>query len=130
MRAVAILERAELIPESVLGSKRIENRELLVAELRRHRQMVTIGMAGVYILAVSVAAVGVWLVQRMGSPSSKAIVPFLGGTAFISLLEFARRLTKDWMLTTLPLVVASHASEKELADLIKQMLVGFGRGKR
>lgn len=114
------------VPESVLGT--IPKRDLLLRKFGRYRQFITLTLILLYVLAIVVAIGTVVLALRSAAPS-KGFVPYIGGAAFVALLEFARRLTKDWMLMTLPLAVAEHLSNDELNTFIQNLLRGIGKNE-
>jgi hypothetical protein len=127
MKAVRLLASAAedlaLEMPTSLGGPRIENKKSLLAKFRAYRQFVTITLVLLYVLAIVVAVATVALALKGGSSLPKGLIPYIGGAAFVALLEFARRLTKDWMLMTLPLVVAEHASNDQLQEFIRTLLI-------
>jgi len=120
--AATELETIKSIP-SALGA-RVQEKEALLSKFRSYRRFVTFTLVLLYVLAILVAVATVALALKGGSSLSKGLIPYIGGAAFVALLEFARRLTKDWMLMTLPLVVAEHASNDQLRVFITTLLVG------
>src|SRR4051812_32011325 len=127
MKSIELLRSLEVVPRSALGKGRIQNKARLLERLARYRRMVTITLVLLYLMAIAVSVVTVALALRTSSSLAKGFIPYVGGAAFVGLLEFARRLTKDWMLMTLPLAVASHASDDQLTELITNLLAGFGK---
>jgi NADH:ubiquinone oxidoreductase subunit 6 (subunit J) len=130
MNARRILESAEFIPEGVLGQgKRLANKDALLVKLKRYRQFVTLTLILLYVLAVSVAVITIVMAMNAASPLPKAFLPYVGGAAFVALLEFARRLTKDWLLMTLPLVAAEHVSDEQFGAFVENILTVIGKGE-
>jgi len=129
MNARQILETAEFIPEGVLGQgKRLANKDILLTKMRHYRRFVTLTLTLLYALAVSVAVATIVMAMKSTPPLPKGFLPYVGGAAFVALLEFARRLTKDWLLMTLPLVAAEHVSDEQLSSFIESLLVSLGKG--
>ena len=129
MNARRILETAEFIPEGVLGQgKRLANKDTLLAKLKNYKQFVTLTLILLYALAISVAVATIVMAMKSTSPLPKGFLPYVGGAAFVALLEFARRLTKDWLLMTLPLAVAEHVSDEQLSSFIDSLLAALGKG--
>jgi len=129
MKALRILESAEFVPPGVLGSgNRIANKDALLAKFRSYRRVTTMGLIFLYILAIVVAVTTVVMAVNNSSPLAKGLLSFVGGAAFVALLEFARRLTKDILLMALPLMVAEHASDEMLSTFVESLLVAFGKG--
>ncbi len=128
MNARRILESAEFIPEGVLGQgNRLANKDALLTKLRRYKQFVTLTLILLYVLAASVAVATIFMAMKT-APLPKGFLPYAGGAAFVALLEFARRLTKDWLLMTLPLAVAEHVSDEQLSSFIDSLLTALGKG--
>lgn len=122
---LSILQTAEIAPVNVLGGegKIIRNRKLLEQRLRRHKRVVGACTLVLYAVVVLIAIAGVVLATSNKDLLSKGLLPYLGGATFIALLEMARRLLKDYSLAALPLTVAQHVSDDELARFIETLLV-------
>lgn len=125
MKSLELLHEAEILPRGVLGQGRIVNREELLVKLAHHRRTLSRAFAVLYVLAIVVAVAMAAVLLRAPSPTAQSFAPILGSSSFIGLLLFARYLTKDWMVCTLPLMIADHASDDQLADLITNLLSSF-----
>jgi hypothetical protein len=125
---VAKLLQSALVPSTVLGGSagRMANRAEFLDKLARYRRLATLRLVALYGLAIIVAVASLVMVLVARSRSDVGVGPYLGGAAFVGLLEWARRLMKDWVSLTLPLVVAPHASDEQLAELIGSLLASLG----
>ena len=129
-KAIRLLESMEVVPSSVLGGSGIVEKEALLKTLKHYQRVITITLMLLYVVAVALAIATVMLALASQSHLTKALLPYVGGAAFVGLLEFARRLTKEWMLITLPLAVAPHVPDKELSEFVKKLLTGVAKGVR
>jgi hypothetical protein len=126
MTALTIFEEAiEQFPEAMGASPRgrLRDRDGLLRKLAAHRRRLFLAHAGVYLLAFAIAAAGLWWAAGdMGK--GKGLLPYLGGTAVIALLALMRAVAKEWWTTTLPLLMAEHMSDSELAAFLRATVNG------
>ena len=125
--AVQLLEEMDAPSPLVLGEKRIAHKKELLAQFERYRKIVTITLIFLYALALAVAAGAIMLAYTNPAPLTKGLLPYAGGAAFVGLLEFARRLTREWLLMTLPLAISKHATDEQLSRFVGQLLSGVNR---
>jgi hypothetical protein len=128
VRATQIFEEALYVPPGALGTK-IRNREDLEKKLDAHRRGLLLGFAAIYIVALALAVGTIW-VALSGNPAlPKGLLAFVGGAGFIALLEFQRRIVREWSDTTIPLLVAGHLDDSELASHLRVVVEATNRRK-
>lgn len=125
--AVPLLQSIEFEPEFVFGRSIIKNKAEMLAQLALYRRVITVTLVLLYGVALTVAISTIMFAYTSQAPLMKGLLPYAGGAAFVGLLEFARRLTREWILTTLPLAIARHASDEQLKSFIGQLLSGIGK---
>jgi hypothetical protein len=116
-----------IAPESVLGA-RIHDRPGLIATLSTQARILTRILVGAYLCQFGLVIFTIVCALRPALGPSAKVLPYLSGAVLLGLLEFSRRVTREWLQITLALRVAPHASNEQLATLITSLLTVFGDG--
>jgi hypothetical protein len=130
LRAVAVLQELSdqhVVPEAALGA-RIKDKAGLIAGLAAHARLLQVVLLGAYALQIGLVVLVIVLAVKPAVHGAKEVLPYLSGAVLLGLLEFSRRITREWLTMTLALKVAPHASNDQLIDLISNLLLAFKPG--
>lgn len=124
MNTFSILQSAEITGGGgeLSSLKSINNRDQLNAKLRASKRIVAIGIGGLFVVVLVIVVVAVVIALMRPENLTKGLLPYLGGGGFLALLEFERRLIREYTLVVLSLDVAEHSDDDGFARYIEAAL--------
>lgn len=123
MKTLDILATAQFnASDNLGGGRRVVNREELERQIAKHRRLRLIWV--IIILLSIVAVIGGSLALALARPEqvTQGLLPYMGGSTFIALLELGRRQAKEYFEGDLPLLVLRHGSNRQVAEFIDATL--------
>jgi hypothetical protein len=124
--ALTALEEAaqHIAPDTALGGA-LRDRKGLIKKLTAHARYLRGALTAAYgaLVALPLAAAAIFFVWRPLLDSPRAATAVGAGLAvLITLLEFSRRMTREYMTLILALDAAPHATDAQLANFISTLL--------